>query len=166
MLQLQGVNRTRGTNIAGQAKVIQCYNCHEEGHMVRYCTKPKRPRNSTWFKEKAMLVEVLESEVVLDEEQMAFLADNEDRASSASAILLGKLSSYDFDVLSEVPTHDNDIENYVIDQNVQETQYSEQPVFDNDTYIDITSDSNMISYEQYLNETKNTVVQNTSSSAQ
>ncbi|GJS69414.1 hypothetical protein Tco_0702255 [Tanacetum coccineum] len=41
-------------------------------------TKPKRPRNSTWFKEQAMLAEALELGVVLDEEQMAFLADNED----------------------------------------------------------------------------------------
>ncbi|GKC13075.1 hypothetical protein Tco_1009857, partial [Tanacetum coccineum] len=49
-----------------------------KGHMARQCTKPKRPRNSTWFKEKAMLAEALESEMVLDEEQMAFLEDNED----------------------------------------------------------------------------------------
>ncbi|GJW94179.1 hypothetical protein Tco_0173851 [Tanacetum coccineum] len=89
-----------------------------------------------------------------------------DEAPSAIAILMAKLFLYDSDVLSEVPTHDNNIENHVIDQNVQETRYSEQPVFDNDTDIDITSDSNMISYEQYPNETKNTVVQNTSSYAQ
>ncbi|GJU93597.1 hypothetical protein Tco_1318353 [Tanacetum coccineum] len=50
----------------------------KRGHMARQCTKPKRPRNSTWFKEKAMLAEALESMVVLDEEQMAFLADNGD----------------------------------------------------------------------------------------
>ncbi|GKE11720.1 hypothetical protein Tco_1415271 [Tanacetum coccineum] len=44
--------------------------------MARQCTKPKRPRNSTWHKEKAMLAEDLKSGVVLDEEQMEFLADN------------------------------------------------------------------------------------------
>ncbi|GJZ86224.1 hypothetical protein Tco_0657834 [Tanacetum coccineum] len=43
---------------------------------------------------------------------------------------------------------------------------SEQPFVDNDPEIDITSDSNIISYEQYLQETKNLVFQNTSSSAQ
>nr|GEV09969.1 retrovirus-related Pol polyprotein from transposon TNT 1-94 [Tanacetum cinerariifolium] len=73
-----GVNRTGGTNTTGQAKVIRCYNCQEEGHIARQCTKPKRPRNSTWFKEKAMLAKVLESRVVLDEEKMEFLADNGD----------------------------------------------------------------------------------------
>nr|GEW49690.1 hypothetical protein [Tanacetum cinerariifolium] len=73
-----GVNKTRGTNTAGQAKVIWCYNYQEKGHMARQCSKPKRPRNSTWFKEKVMLAEALELGVVLDEEQMAFLADNGD----------------------------------------------------------------------------------------
>ncbi|GJZ63679.1 hypothetical protein Tco_0620100 [Tanacetum coccineum] len=38
-------------------------------------TQPKRPRNAVWFKEKAMLAEALESGQILDEEQLAFLAN-------------------------------------------------------------------------------------------
>ncbi|GJU43971.1 hypothetical protein Tco_1201237 [Tanacetum coccineum] len=89
-----------------------------------------------------------------------------DEAPSASVVLMAKLYSYDSKILLEVPIHDNYLDNHVIDQNVQEMQYSEQPVFNNDTNTKITSDSNMISYEQYLKETENTVVQDTSSSAQ
>ncbi|GJZ02220.1 hypothetical protein Tco_0520181 [Tanacetum coccineum] len=89
-----------------------------------------------------------------------------DEAPSASAVLMAELSSYDSEVLSEVPIQDNYLDNHVLDQNMQEMQYSEQPVFDNNTDIDITSNSNMISYEQYLKETKNTIVQDTSSSTQ
>nr|GEZ11359.1 hypothetical protein [Tanacetum cinerariifolium] len=141
-------------------------------------------------------MENLTQQVSMDKEQMAFLGDNRDiitisqvsqeiltlaafqtnnldafdsdcdEAPSTSVVLMAKLSSYDSDVLSDVPTHENYLENHVTDQNAQETQYSKQPVFNTDTYIDITSDSIMISYEQYLKETKNTVVQNTSSSAQ
>ncbi|GKB26684.1 hypothetical protein Tco_0866085 [Tanacetum coccineum] len=74
----------------------------------------------------------------------AFDSDCDD-VPSAKAVLMANLSSYDSNVLSEC---------------------SEQPFVDNDTEIDITSDSNIISYEQYLQETKNLVVQNTSSSAQ
>ncbi|GJT76021.1 hypothetical protein Tco_1042746 [Tanacetum coccineum] len=47
-----------------------------EGHMARQCTQPKRPRNAAWFKEKLMLVEALEACQILDEEQLAFLADS------------------------------------------------------------------------------------------
>ncbi|GJS46058.1 retrovirus-related pol polyprotein from transposon TNT 1-94 [Tanacetum coccineum] len=142
------INRIRGTNRAGLAKVIRCYNCQEKGHMARQCTKPKRPRNSIWFKEKAMLIEALELGVVFDEEQMAFLADNVDIVTSSQS--------------SQEPTHDNYLDNHVIDQIIQEMQYSEQPIFNNDTNIDITNDSNMISYDQYLKETKNAIVQDTS----
>ncbi|GJY08929.1 retrovirus-related pol polyprotein from transposon TNT 1-94 [Tanacetum coccineum] len=79
------VNGIGGTNIAGQEKVIRCYNCQEEGHMARQCTKPKKPRNLAWFKEKVMLAEPLESGVALDEEQMAFLADNGDIVTISQA---------------------------------------------------------------------------------
>ncbi|GKE30090.1 hypothetical protein Tco_1445474 [Tanacetum coccineum] len=45
------------------------------GHMARQCTQPKMPRNFAWFKEKMLLVQTQESGQVLDEEQLAFLAD-------------------------------------------------------------------------------------------
>ncbi|GJR04719.1 integrase, catalytic region, zinc finger, CCHC-type containing protein [Tanacetum coccineum] len=60
---------------SGQARVVKCYNCQGEGHMARQCTQPKRPRNAAWYKEKAMLVEAQEAGQILDEEQLAFLAD-------------------------------------------------------------------------------------------
>nr|GEY45342.1 hypothetical protein [Tanacetum cinerariifolium] len=70
-----GVNKNGGNDAGGQARVFKCYNYQGEGHMARQCTQPKRPRNSAWFKEKLMLVEAHESSQVLDEEQLAFLAD-------------------------------------------------------------------------------------------
>ncbi|GKB84599.1 retrovirus-related pol polyprotein from transposon TNT 1-94 [Tanacetum coccineum] len=66
---------SRVNNTAGQARVVKCYNCQGERHMARQCTQHKRPRNSAWFKEKMLLVEAQESGQVLDEEQLAFLAD-------------------------------------------------------------------------------------------
>ncbi|GJS84035.1 retrovirus-related pol polyprotein from transposon TNT 1-94 [Tanacetum coccineum] len=64
-----------GNNTSGQARVVKCYNCQGEGHMARQCTQPKRPRNAAWYKEKAMLAEAQEAGQILDEEQLAFLAD-------------------------------------------------------------------------------------------
>ncbi|GKE59426.1 retrovirus-related pol polyprotein from transposon TNT 1-94 [Tanacetum coccineum] len=45
----------RGNTTSRQARVVKCYNCQGEGHMARQCTQPKRPRNATWYKKKAML---------------------------------------------------------------------------------------------------------------
>ncbi|GJZ86903.1 integrase, catalytic region, zinc finger, CCHC-type containing protein [Tanacetum coccineum] len=64
-----------GNNAGGQTRVVKCYNCQGEGHMARQCTQPKRPRNAAWFQDKAMLAEAQESGQILDEEQLAFLAD-------------------------------------------------------------------------------------------
>ncbi|GKE02179.1 hypothetical protein Tco_1390162 [Tanacetum coccineum] len=65
----------RGNKASGQARVVKCYNCQGEWHKGRQCTQLKRLRNFTWFKEKMLLVQAQEAGQVLDEEQLAFLAD-------------------------------------------------------------------------------------------
>ncbi|GJZ22008.1 hypothetical protein Tco_0559047 [Tanacetum coccineum] len=136
------------------------------------CTKLKRPKNSACFKEKMLLSKALESGAYLDPEHNvstddldAFDSDCDD-VPSAKAVLMENLSSYDLDVLSEVAFHDTNIENDMSSQSVQENQCSEQPFFDDTTEIDITSDSNINPYEQYLQETETLVIQSTSSSTQ
>ncbi|GKE01387.1 hypothetical protein Tco_1389370, partial [Tanacetum coccineum] len=98
----------REEKIRGQAKVIRYYNCQEEGHMARQYTKPKRPRNSARFKEKAMLAKALESLMEIPT-LIAFQTDDLDafdsdcdKTPSISAILMAKLSLYDLDILSEI----------------------------------------------------------------
>ncbi|GKC16340.1 hypothetical protein Tco_1013122 [Tanacetum coccineum] len=80
-----------------------------EGHMARQCTQPTRPRNSSWFKEKILMVQAHKSGQVWDEEQLAFLTDDLDAydsdcddISSAKAVLMANLSSYGLDVLFEI----------------------------------------------------------------
>ncbi|GJW15037.1 integrase, catalytic region, zinc finger, CCHC-type containing protein [Tanacetum coccineum] len=157
-----------------QVRVVKCYNCQGEGHMARQCTQPKRPRNAAWFKEKAMLAEAQEAGQILDEEQLAFLADpgipdgqavqttipnttsfptkdldaydsDCDDVSNAKAVLMANLSSYGYDVLSEVP-HSETSHNNMDNQSVHAMQDFEQlPIVD---FLDneITSDSNIIPY--------------------
>ncbi|GJX29378.1 hypothetical protein Tco_0237457 [Tanacetum coccineum] len=48
-----------------------------------------------------------------------------DEAPLASVVLMAKLSSYDSKIHSEVPIHDNYLDNHLIDQNVQEMQHEE-----------------------------------------
>ncbi|GKA92157.1 hypothetical protein Tco_0814082 [Tanacetum coccineum] len=75
-----------------------------EGHMERQCTKPKRPRNAAWFKEKLMLAKAQESGKTDDLD--AYDSDCDD-ISSAKAMLMANLSSYGSDVLLEVLPADN-----------------------------------------------------------
>ncbi|GKD02694.1 hypothetical protein Tco_1177668 [Tanacetum coccineum] len=163
-----GVNRSMETNTTNPSKVVRCYNCQGEGQIARQYTKLKRPKNFEWFKEKMLLAHALESGVVFDEEQMAFLADNEDTVitcqtsqelTTTTIFQTDDLDSFDYDC-DEAPSAS------VIDQGVPEIQYFEQPPFSTDSDIDITSDSNVISYEQYLKESKNAVVQDTTSTTQ
>ncbi|GJW47671.1 retrovirus-related pol polyprotein from transposon TNT 1-94 [Tanacetum coccineum] len=141
------------------AKVVRFYNFKEEGHMARQYTKPKIPRNSACFKEKAMLAEALESGVAVDEEHMTFLTDDLDafdsdcdEAQFASVVLMAKLSAYDSNVLSEVPTHDNYLDNHVNNRIMLKIQYSEQPPFNNETDVDITNALLMSMIEEMSNQ--------------
>ncbi|GJV72142.1 hypothetical protein Tco_1492137 [Tanacetum coccineum] len=70
-----------------------------ERHMARQCTKPKRPRNSAWFKEKMLLVQAHESGQIDDLD--AYDSDCDD-ISSTKAVLMANLSSYGSDVLYEI----------------------------------------------------------------
>ncbi|GKE50845.1 hypothetical protein Tco_1486001 [Tanacetum coccineum] len=162
--------------------------------MDRQCTQPKRPRNAAWFKEKAMLAKAQESGQILDEEKQAFLADPgipdsqnahttipntaafqiEDLdaydydcndASNGKAVLMANLSNYGSDVISEVPH----FEPYHIDmdnQSVHAMQGFEQTPVVDFTDNEITSDSNIIPYSQYLQEMQQAAVQDTNLYAQ
>ncbi|GKC45250.1 retrovirus-related pol polyprotein from transposon TNT 1-94, partial [Tanacetum coccineum] len=63
-----------GSNSRKQRTVI-CYNCKGEGHMSRQCTKPKRKKDDLWIKEKVLLVQAQAHGQILNEDELAFLAD-------------------------------------------------------------------------------------------
>ncbi|GJX73292.1 integrase, catalytic region, zinc finger, CCHC-type containing protein [Tanacetum coccineum] len=156
---------SKGKLAAGQPRVMKCYNYQGEGHMARQCTQPKRPRNVAWFKEKLMLAEAQEAGQILDEEQLAFLADPDcDDLFSAKAVLMANLLSCDPEALSKVPYFDS-YPNDMINQDVQEMQYSEQTHVDDFEDNEIHSGSNIIPYSQYLQESQDAVIQDTNPSA-
>ncbi|GJS32560.1 retrovirus-related pol polyprotein from transposon TNT 1-94 [Tanacetum coccineum] len=138
-----------GNNASGQARIVKCYNCQGEGHMARQCTQPKRPRNASWYKEKAMLAEAQKARQILDEEQLTedlntYDSDCDD-LSNAQAVLMANISNYGYGVILEVPhseTYLNDMEN----QSVHALQDFEQPPAVNFTDNEIHSDSNIIPY--------------------
>ncbi|GKB95259.1 hypothetical protein Tco_0981396, partial [Tanacetum coccineum] len=76
--------------------------------MARQCTRPKRPRNATWYNEKAMLAEARETKD-LD----TYDSDCDD-LSTAQAVLIANISNYGSDIILEVPnskTYLNDMDN-------------------------------------------------------
>ncbi|GKF89776.1 retrovirus-related pol polyprotein from transposon TNT 1-94, partial [Tanacetum coccineum] len=56
-------------------RTVICYNCKGEGHMSKQCTKPKRKRDNSWFKDKVLLVQTQANGQILHVEELAFLAD-------------------------------------------------------------------------------------------
>ncbi|GJZ34407.1 retrovirus-related pol polyprotein from transposon TNT 1-94 [Tanacetum coccineum] len=182
-----------GSNTGKQRTVI-CYNCKGEGHIAKQCTKPKRKRDETWFNDKVLLVQAQASGQALTEEEIAFLADpglpdiqtsqtvithnaayqaddldaydsDCDELNSAKIALMANLSRNGSDALTEV--HNQDNLNYdLFNQSEQIMTSSEQSNDVSQTETEITSDSNIIPYSQYLSETQQETVQNSNSSAQ
>ncbi|GJR38708.1 retrovirus-related pol polyprotein from transposon TNT 1-94 [Tanacetum coccineum] len=182
-----------GSN-SGKQRTVICYNCKGEGHMSRQCTKPKRKRDDSWFKEKVLLVQAQAHGQILNEEELAFLADpdipegqstqtvithnvayqandldaydsNCDELNSTKVALMANLSHYGSDALAEVHNHDN-MNNNVVNQAVQVMPSSQQSNVVNHLETGITSDSNIIPYSQYAIESQQVTVQKSNSSEQ
>ncbi|GJV98704.1 retrovirus-related pol polyprotein from transposon TNT 1-94 [Tanacetum coccineum] len=88
-----------------------------------------------------------------------------DDVSNAKAVLMANISNYGSDIISEVPhseTYLNDMEN----QSVHGMHDFKQTLVVDVTDNEITSDSNIIPYSQYLQETQQVNVQDTNLQAQ
>nr|GEX18812.1 hypothetical protein [Tanacetum cinerariifolium] len=119
----------------------------EEGHMSKQCTKPKRKRDNSWFKDKVLLAQAQANGQILHEEELAFLAypgiqeaqatqivithnaayqdddldayDSDcDELNTVKVALVANLSRYGLDALVEVYNPDN-VDNVMINQGVQ-----------------------------------------------
>ncbi|GJR77984.1 retrovirus-related pol polyprotein from transposon TNT 1-94 [Tanacetum coccineum] len=148
-----------GSN-SGKQRTVICYNCKGEGHMSKQCTKPKRKQDDSWFKDKVLLVQAQASADDLD----AYDSDC-DELNTAKVALMANLSHYGSDALAKVHNYDN-LKNNMINQAVQAMPSSEQSNVINHSETEITSDSNIIPYSQYVIESQQAVVQNSNSFAQ
>ncbi|GJW93411.1 hypothetical protein Tco_0173083 [Tanacetum coccineum] len=146
------------------------------------------------FKEKVLLVQAQAHGQILNEEELAFFADLDipkgqatqtiithnvayqaddldaydsdcDELNTAKVAIMANLSHYGSDALAEVHNHDN-VNNNMLNQVVQAMPSSEQSNVVNDSETEVTSDSNIIPYSQYVIESQQSAVQNSNSSAQ
>nr|GEY00677.1 hypothetical protein [Tanacetum cinerariifolium] len=146
-------SRASGNNSEKQRTVI-CYNCKGECHMSKQCTKHKRKRDESWFKDKVLLVQAQANGQILHEEKLAFLADpgiveaqptqtvithyaayqaddldtydsDCDEINTNKVAFMANLSHYGSDDLAEVDNNDN-VNHNLINQAVQAMPLSEQ----------------------------------------
>ncbi|GKA52920.1 hypothetical protein Tco_0746235 [Tanacetum coccineum] len=123
-------------NTRGQAMVVNCYNYQDLGIPDGQATQTTTPNNAAFQTED------------LD----AYDSDCDD-VSNAKAVLMANLSNYGSDVISEVP-HSEPYHNHMDNQSVHAMHDFEQiPVVDFSDN-EITSNSNIIPYSQYLQETQ------------
>nr|GEY45349.1 hypothetical protein [Tanacetum cinerariifolium] len=172
----------------GKQRVIVCYIGKGEGHMSKQCTKPRRKRDAEWFKDKVLLVQAQANGQVLQKEELDFLADpgtaesssnqaiittnaeyqvddldaydsNCDELNSAKVALMANLSHYGSDTLAKVNNNAYRT-NPLISQEMQVLSISEPSTILAQSNTESTSDSNIISYSQYMNESQYNTVQN------
>ncbi|GJR86141.1 hypothetical protein Tco_0210152 [Tanacetum coccineum] len=87
-----------GSNSRKQRTVI-CYNSKGEGHMSKQCTKPKKKRNDSWFKDKVLLLQAQASGQILHEKELEFLADSGIPEGQATQTVITYNAAYQADDL-------------------------------------------------------------------
>ncbi|GJS45114.1 hypothetical protein Tco_0595235 [Tanacetum coccineum] len=177
----------------GKQRNVSVSNC-KGGSYSKQCYFAKRKRVENVVHDKVLLVQAQASGQVLTEEEIAFLADpglpdtqtsqtvithnaayqaddldaydsDCDELNSAKIALMANLSRNGSDALTEVHNPDN-LAYDLINQSEQIMTSSKQSNDVDQSETEITSDSNIIPYSQYLSETQQETVQNSNSSAQ
>ncbi|GJV52185.1 hypothetical protein Tco_1447926 [Tanacetum coccineum] len=146
------VINTVGDLNANQPRVLRCYNC--KGRATRFISDRLGEMDDyddiqlhTISNFKADHVEAFDSDCNDETTVSAIFMESLSHACSINGDTVG--ITYDSDILSEVPHYDTYHENDVLNYIVQETQYTEQLVSNNDSYDELTSDINVISYTDY-----------------
>nr|GEY81476.1 hypothetical protein [Tanacetum cinerariifolium] len=165
-----GVQNGVGNVNPGQARQVKCYNCNGTGNIASNCTQPKHPQNSEYYKDKMLLMQAQENgDFALNVDNVFYANDCDafdsdvDEAPTAQTMFMANLSSadhvtdeagpsYDSNILSEVQDHDH----Y---QDVVCAHHKEHAMHDSvqlnhvvDSHANYMSDSNMIPYDQYVND--------------
>nr|GEZ66545.1 hypothetical protein [Tanacetum cinerariifolium] len=145
--------------------------------MSKQCTKPKRKRDEASFKDKVLLVQAQANGHVLYEEEFEFLIDPGIAETQSTQYVVTNNTAYQADDLDAYDSDCDEINSAMIalmanlshygsDNLAEATSTSEQSNILNQSETEITSDSNIISYSRYMNESQYTTVQNSSSPAQ
>ncbi|GJT62766.1 hypothetical protein Tco_1006299 [Tanacetum coccineum] len=138
-----------GSN-SGKQRTVICYNCKGEDPEI-----PEGQGTQT----------VITHNAAYQADDLDAYDSDCDELNSAKVALMANLSHYGSDALAEVHNHDN-MNNNAVNQAVQVLSSSKQSNVVNHSETEITSDSNIIPYSQYVIESQQAIGQNSNSSAQ
>ncbi|GKC09369.1 hypothetical protein Tco_1000979, partial [Tanacetum coccineum] len=152
---------------SGKQRTVICYNC---------IGKAICPNSALNLKENGIILDpripegqttqtVITHNAAYQADDLDAYDSDCDELNTAKVALMVNLSHYGSDALAEVHNHDN-MNNNMIDQAVQAMPSSKQSNVMNHSETEITSDSNIIPYSQYVIESLQAAVQNSNSSAQ
>ncbi|GKA26968.1 retrovirus-related pol polyprotein from transposon TNT 1-94 [Tanacetum coccineum] len=92
-----------GSN-SGKQRIVTCYNCKGEGHMSKQCTKPRRKRDDSWFKDKVApqaTQTVITHNAAYQADDLDAYDSDCDELNTAKVALMANLSHYGSDALVE-----------------------------------------------------------------
>nr|GEY96945.1 hypothetical protein [Tanacetum cinerariifolium] len=129
-----------------------------EGHMSKQCTKPKRKRDASWFKDKGLLVQAQANGQILHEEDLAFLVDPGIAEAQTTQNVITHNAAYQADDLNAYDSNCDEINSANIALMANLSHYGFDDLAKSES--EITSDSNIIPYSQFLSESQHAPVQN------
>ncbi|GJW19371.1 integrase, catalytic region, zinc finger, CCHC-type containing protein [Tanacetum coccineum] len=153
-----------GSN-SGKQRTVICYNCKGEGYMSKQCTKPKRKRDDSWFKDKVLLVQAQANGQILHEEELAFLADPGIAEGQATQTVIAHNAAYQADDLDAYDSDCDELNTAKVALVANLSHYSSDAPAK--VHNPNNVDNNMINQGvQYVIESQQAAVQNSNSSAQ
>nr|GEX39903.1 hypothetical protein [Tanacetum cinerariifolium] len=126
------VIKTVGDVKENQPRAIRCYNYKGEGHIAKHYTAKKKDDEAT---------------------TSAIFMSSLSPARSINGDTIGP--THDSNILFEVPHYETYHETVVLNSVAQETKCTKHLVSNNDSYDEITSDINVITYADYMVTIKN-----------
>ncbi|GJV09416.1 hypothetical protein Tco_1347072 [Tanacetum coccineum] len=119
-----------------------------EGHRSKQCTKPKRKRDDTWFKDKVFLVQAQANGQILHEEELAFLVDPGVAEGHATKTVISHNAAYYADDLDAYDSDCDELNTAKVALMANLSNYGSDVL------------------AEYVHETQQSTVQNSNSSAQ
>nr|GFA70007.1 hypothetical protein [Tanacetum cinerariifolium] len=125
-------------------------------HMSKQCTKPKRKRDDSWFKDKVLLVQAQANGQILHEEELAFLADPGIAEDQATQTVITHNAAYQADDLDAYDSDCDELNTAKVAPMANLSHYGSDVLVESSvashSEIEITSYSNIIPYS-HVNDT-------------